>query len=508
MKSKEPSQEIDDILDEETVNFDTDDTDDDLYDASDDVCIENKKVHCSSDVNNIFPLQHNLHDKCNKIVLKQPIHGFREVSLSFSLFNINKILKLTNVAFKDVSSTIAKYGNHAPIYSNVEVERIVNSYVKCLQYSVDVSYVVTSFINMYKQGKVNHVISYYFTKANYKSKLNSNIVGVENIVCNFNADSYRELCFKVTPDNKKFNPLSDMELYMVEDSARIFWNLYMLLVFYKVCGIAPYNEHSFFEHFHNVINLALIAGMRMFVQLDLKCSYGELYQELLGIKPINGKYMSVDINHEHQQIYFRITNSDFLTEAYQKEYSGAVHIPYSILKTKNLKKDQHKDIQLWVIKGTSNNSLWIEVLFSGQHPIGRIYDCETDPETVINFINIFNYCPEALRPIMYLFKQVLNYSKDFGVTSYYTEIQKYLKQFKGKRTRGIVPKVLNVIIRILHDRPNKTEFNKILKKYFKDSDTKQTCEVKKIYNELQPLLKQKKVRAIDKLRKELEDYVW
>ena len=135
-----------------------------------------------------------------------------------------------------------------------EVERIVNSYVKCLQYSVDVSYVVTSFINMYKQGKVNHVISYYFTKANYKSKLNSNIVGVENIVCNFNADSYRELCFKVTPDNKKFNPLSDMELYMVEDSARIFWNLYMLLVFYKVCGIAPYNEHSFFEHFHNFIN--------------------------------------------------------------------------------------------------------------------------------------------------------------------------------------------------------------------------------------------------------------
>ena len=109
---------------------------------------------------------------------------------------------------------------------------------------------------------------------------------------------------------------------------------------------------------------------------------------------------------------------------------------------------------------------------------------------------------------MYLFKQVLNYSKDFGVTSYYTEIQKYLKQFKGKRTRGIVPKVLNVIIRILHDRPNKTEFNKILKKYFKDSDTKQTCEVKKIYNELQPLLKQKKVRVIDKLRKELEDYVW
>ena len=103
---------------------------------------------------------------------------------------------------------------------------------------------------------------------------------------------------------------------------------------------------------------------------------------------------------------------------------------------------------------------------------------------------------------------MLNYSKDFGITSYYTEIQKYLKPFKGKRTRGIVPKVLNIIIRILHDRPNKAEFNTILEKYFKESDTKQTCELKKIYNDLQLLLRQKKVRTIDKLRMELEDYVW
>ena len=98
----------------------------------------------------------------------------------------------------------------------------------------------------------------------------------------------------------------------------------MLLVFYKVCGIAQANELPFFEHFHNVINLALISGMKMFVQLDLKCSYGELYQELRGFKPMNPKYMSVDDIGTHQQIYFRIKNSDFLTEAYQNDYAGAI----------------------------------------------------------------------------------------------------------------------------------------------------------------------------------------
>ena len=83
--------------------------------------------------------------------------------------------------------------------------------------------VTTSFINMWKEGTVNDVISYYFIKANSRSKINASTVGVENIVCNFNADSYRELYLKVTSDNKKFDPLNDRELFMVEDNARIFW---------------------------------------------------------------------------------------------------------------------------------------------------------------------------------------------------------------------------------------------------------------------------------------------
>ena len=102
MKSKEPSQDIDDILiDEESADFDADDIDNDLFDGKDLLSVDN-----SSDINNIFPFQHNLHEKLNKIVLKQPIHGFREVSLSFSLFNINRILKTTNIAYKDVSSML------------------------------------------------------------------------------------------------------------------------------------------------------------------------------------------------------------------------------------------------------------------------------------------------------------------------------------------------------------------------------------------------------------------
>ena len=100
MNKKEPSQDIDDILiDEESADFDADDIDNELFDGEDLLIVDN-----SSDINNIFSFQHNLHEKLNKIVLKQPIHGFREVSLSFSLFNINRILKITNVAYKDVSS--------------------------------------------------------------------------------------------------------------------------------------------------------------------------------------------------------------------------------------------------------------------------------------------------------------------------------------------------------------------------------------------------------------------
>lgn len=504
-KSLLQSRDIDDILNEDAGEFTCDDGDEYLFDASDELRNKSTEVDYPHNINNIFLRCDNLHVRHNQSVLKRTIHGFREVSLSFSLFNINRILKVSGVSFKEVYSTICKYGNNKPNIKDIEVERIVNSYLQCIPHSNDDIVVATHFINMWKEGLINKVISYYFIKANSRSKRNTSTVGVNNIMCSINADRLRELCFNVTQDNKKFNPLDNRELYMIEDNARIFWNLYMLLVFYKVCGVIKEVEEKFFNYFFNIINLVLVAGMKMFVQFELSCSYGEIYQELQGFKPINEKYMSVDNNHEHQQIYFRIKNSDFLTEAYKNDYSGAIYIPEYV---KDIKKDKHIDIQLWIKKGTINNSIWLEVILSGQYPIGRIYDTGTDPQTVINFMNIFQYCPEVLKPVMYLFKQVLNYSKDFGTTSYYTEIQKYLKQFKGKHTRNIVPKVLNVIIRILHDRPDEAEFNKILEKYFKESDTKQISELKKIYNELQPLLKQKKVRAIEKLRKELEDYVW
>ena len=506
MKREELCQNIDDIYYEETEEFDANDVDDDLYDAPSDIfCCEAKDVTCEPDTNNIFLLHNNLHEKRYKKILKHTIYGFKEVSLSFSLHNINRILSVTGNAFKDVSSVIAKYGKEKPNITDEEVERIVGIYVKCLQYSGDVSDVVTCFIDMWGEGTVNDVITYYFTKANSRNKRNTSTVSVENIICSFNADSLRELYFEVTPTDKQFDPLDNRELFMVEDNARIFWNLYMLLVFYDVCGITPANECSFFEHFHNVINLAMISGMRMFVQHRLPCSYGELYQELQGVKTINGKYLAVEDISAHQQIYFKVCNSDFLTEAYKNDYSGAVYIPSHV---KDVKNDKHTDIQLWVKKGATNNSVLLDVIFSGQNPIGRIYDCETDPETVINFLNIFNYCPDSLKPVMYLFKQMLNYSKDNGITSYYTEIQKYLKQFKGRKTRNLVPKLLNIILEILHSRPSEAELEATLSKYYKETDSKQKCEFRKIYNELKVLLKPKKVRILDKLRVELESYVW
>ena len=98
MKSKEPSQDIDDILlDEKSADFDADDIDNELFDGEVLLIVDN-----SSDINNIFSFQHNLHEKLNKIVLKQPIHGFREVSLSFSLFNINRILKVKKILYHTI----------------------------------------------------------------------------------------------------------------------------------------------------------------------------------------------------------------------------------------------------------------------------------------------------------------------------------------------------------------------------------------------------------------------
>ena len=298
--------------------------------------LDEEDVCCSQYINNIFPLSDNIHGKGKKIVLKQPIYGFKELSLSFGESHIKRILHVKKIAFKDVSSDIAKYGKSKPNIKDIEVERIVNSYIQCVPHSNDDIVVATSFINMWKEGTINKVISYYLTKANKRNKRNTSTVGVNNIMCNFNADSLREVYYKVTPDNKMFNPLDNRELYMVEDNARIFWNLYMLLLFYKICGVIPQVAEKFFVYFFNIINLALITGTRMFVQLELNCSYGELYEELQGVKPINAKYMSVDVIYEHQQIYFRIKNSDFLTEAYKNDYSGAIYIPHYVKYIKNL----------------------------------------------------------------------------------------------------------------------------------------------------------------------------
>ncbi len=124
-------------------------------------------------------------------------------------------------------------------------------------------------------------------------------------------DNFREICFDVSPDNMNFNPLEDKEMFIVEDYVRIYWNLYMLLVFYKICAITQDNKNSFFELFHNIIGLAMIVGMKMFVQLELAFSYGELYEEIKGFKTINSKYLFSKDLPDKQQIHFAIKKCGF-----------------------------------------------------------------------------------------------------------------------------------------------------------------------------------------------------
>ena len=150
----------------------------------------------------------------------------------------------------------------------------------------------------------------------------------------------------------------------------------------------------------------------------------------------------------------------------------------------------------------------LETVFSGQHPIGRVYNSLTDPDTVINFKNIFEYCPQVLNPTAYLLHRIIRYSKDFHKTSYYTEIKEYLKQYKGKSKRGFVPKILNVILEILYNKSSEAEFEATINKYYKETDTKQKSEIKGIYKELKALLKPKEVRAIDTFIEELYKYAW
>ena len=246
MKSQEPSQKIDYTFNEEHYEFTDNEDIDDLFDE--------ERSNKSANLNNIFLPPNNLHHKREKEWSKVSIHGFRELSFSFSLLNVNRILKGQGISFKDVLTTISNYGKRKPCICDVEVERIVRKY--SITHDFD-DVVVTSFINMWKESSINKVISYYIVKANARSKRNSSTVGTQNIMCNFNADSLREICFGITTNNKKFNPLDDKELFIVEDWARIYWNLYMLLVFYKVCEINQVNEGKFFQHFHNFTNKIL-----------------------------------------------------------------------------------------------------------------------------------------------------------------------------------------------------------------------------------------------------------
>ena len=482
----------------------------------------------SSTLNNIFPLKDNLNhvveNTDNNSVLNNiftewnnlnSVYGviknhnsipvsLREVSIVFREDNISRILSVFSIAYVDALSDIAKYGKRKPSFSNEEIERIVSSYSSVAQ-SLDKD-AIARFISMCKEGTINSVVSYYVKKANAKSKRNSSTVGVQNINFKFNVDKFRELCGGITTDDMTFDRTGDVTYLAIDNYARVFWELYMLLVFHKVCKISQENELQFFRIFCNYIRLVLIAGMKMFMQLDLDCCYGELYEELKGFKPFNPNYLFVEDIPDKQQIHFYIKNSDFLTEAYRKEYDYAVAIPYKY--DEPLKKDKHVDIEFCIMKGLQTNTAMIEVTISGQNPLGRIYNGETNPEAVVNFQNSYNYDFVTPNALMFLFRTILNYSKDEGRTSYYTELFNFLKQYEGSNKHNIVPKLLSVILPILHQRPNEEELKEIMDKYFKTTDKLLRAEYRKLFEELNEVLKPKKIRVIDRFKKEIEKYVW
>lgn len=457
-------------------------------------------------INNIFPNDNNLNhvDKVIKNSCEIPV-SLREVSVIFGKENINSILRVFSVAYADVVSELAKYGKRKPAFSNEEIERIVNTYSSSIAQELD-NDAIARFISMCKEGSVNSVVSYYIKKANARNKRNSSTIGVENINFNFNVDKFRDMCCAITPDDMTFDRIGDITYLVIDNYASVFWELYMLLVFYKGCKISKDNELLFFKVFCNYIRLALIAGMKMFMQLELDCHYGELYEELKGIKPINPEHLFVEDIPDKQQIHFYIKNSDFLTEAYRKEYDYAVSIPYKY--DNPIKKDKHVDIEYCIKRGTNCNSAMIEVTISGQNPIGRIYHGETNPETVINFKNSYNYDFVTPNALMFLLRTILNYSKDEGRTSYYTELYNFLKQYEGSSKHNIVPKLLSVILPIVYQRPNEEELKEIPNKYFKTTDKLLRAEYRKIYKELIIVLKPKEIRVIDRFREELEAYVW
>ena len=482
----------------------------------------------SSTLNNIFPLKDNLNhvventdnnsvlnniftkgNNLNSVygVIKNPYSipvSLREVSVMYSKSNISRIISVFSIAYVDVSSDIAMYGKRKPYFSNKELKRIVNAYSSVAQ-NLDKD-AIAMFISMCREGNINSIVSYYVKKANAKSKKNSSTVGVQNINFKFNVDKFRELCGGITTGCMTFDTTEDITFFAIDNYARVFWELYMLLVFYKVCKISQENELQFFRIFCNYIRLVLIAGMKMFMYLELDCCYGELYEELKGFKPFNPNYLFVEDIPGKQQIHFYIKNSDFLTEAYRKEYDYAVAIPYKY--DEPLKKDKHVDIEFCIMKGLQTNTAMIEVTISGQNPLGRIYNGETNPEAVVNFQNSYNYDYVTPNALMFLFRTVLNYSYDEGRTSYYTALHKYLEQHEGNNERNLVPKLLSVILPILHKRPNEEKLKEILNKYFKPTDKAVKAEYRKLFEKLNKVLKQKEIRAVDRFREEINDYVW
>lgn len=475
---------------------------------------EPDEINNASTLNNIFPLENNLNhehaviDNYEPRVIKNHTSipaSLREVSVAFAKNNTTSILRELRIAYVDVTSELAQYGKRRPVYSNEEIEEIVKEYSSVVAQNLGDN-AVAQFINMYKEGSINSIVSYYIKKANARSKRNSTTVGIENICFKFDVDKFRELNNGITRDDRTFDRIGDETYLVIDNYVRVFWELYMLLVFYKICKVSQENKAQFFNVFRAFIRLALITGMKMFMYLELGCCYGELYEELKGFKPLNPNYLLVEDIPDKQQIHFYIKNSDFLTEAYREEYSYAVSIPKEY--DEPLKIDKHIDIEFCIMKGVNNTSAMVEVTISGQNSLGRIYNGETNPHAVVNFENSYDYDFVTPNAMMFLFRTVLNYSEDEGSTSYYTQLYTFLEQYKDSRKRNLIPKLLSVILLILHQRPNEEQLREFLNKYFKTTDKALRAEYRKLFEELNKVLQPKQIRTIEKLRRELSDYVW
>ena len=476
--------------------------------------LEDVEINNHLITNNIFLNVYNL-NHVNKRISKEersitnlinPPNAYKEVSIVFGWSNIKQILK-GKIEYHTLINKLKYRGKHKVPLSVDELKRIVYKYVDTVKdlnirpFSYYDEDVVTSFINYYMEGSINSIVSYYIKKAQVKNKNNSKL---DNIIFTFNVDAFRTIHFGITPDNFIFNPHDDRELFIL-DYIRMYWELYMLLVFMYICKITQGVEEAYFIKFYKLITLAVITGMKMFIQLELNRSYGEFYEELKGFKTKDNKYLSDAGTKERQQITFKIKNSDFLTEAYKEEYQGAIYIAKSIGEVKN---DTHIDILLTVMRGCKDNTALFELTISGQHPLGRIYSSDTNPEVNINLNNMYAYGLSIIQPIIYLFRTCLNYSKDMEIKSYYTELKNYLEKYKGVKTHGLVPKLLSVILLAIYKRPNKEELTTILNKYFKQTDKVQKAEIRKIYKEIETMLSKKKDRLIDKMREELWRIVW